>query len=210
MSSKKIIWESQHLEIDTKFNSIKYASGSDQEEYIEKEEDGPYDMMQMPDMPQHSIGMTPFGMFRVNDDMHPFKQFKLWMGHTNFNLSRPIVQIIQQVEGVELLRIISRYRFIVGIGKAFDTLAVKLQIERSVCGSCNCVATLDSIKDPNVTSRIKKISEYLNKYKRWSMLIFPNGNLEFTIDTDPQFDATVAAYNQIKNLTNSIVIQHGI
>lgn len=215
MSSKRIIWESQHLEIDTKYNSMKYA-GADKDEWHEDSIEEYSDEMMMPSnmfpggQQATDLSMTPFGVFRMDDDMHPFKQFKLWMGHTNFNLSKSVVAMIQRVDGVELLRIISRYRFIIGIGRAFDTLEVKRNIEYSICDITQDDTVLDNIKDIDILTKINHMVNFLNKYKKWSMLIFPNGNLEFTTDLDPKFDKTYKIYDQIKTLTNSIVVKHGI
>ena len=56
--------------------------------------------------------------------------FDCWVGHTNFNLSKKIVSELERIEGVELLRICSRYRFFIGIGKMFDFKAVRKNIEK--------------------------------------------------------------------------------
>ena len=56
--------------------------------------------------------------------------FDCWVGHTNFNLSKKIVSELERIEGVELLRICSRYRFFIGIGKMFDFKAVRKNLEK--------------------------------------------------------------------------------
>tara|TARA_Y100000004_G_scaffold65088_1_gene73103 strand:- start:1812 stop:2234 length:423 start_codon:yes stop_codon:yes gene_type:complete len=56
--------------------------------------------------------------------------FDCWVGHTNFNLSKKIASELEKVEGVELLRICSRYRFFIGIGKMFDFKAVRKNLEK--------------------------------------------------------------------------------
>jgi len=56
--------------------------------------------------------------------------FDCWVGHTNFNLSKKIVSELERIEGIELLRICSRYRFFIGIGKMFDFKAVRKNLEK--------------------------------------------------------------------------------
>ena len=56
--------------------------------------------------------------------------FDCWVGHTNFNLSKKIVSELERIEGVQLLRICSRYRFFIGIGKMFDFKAVRKNLEK--------------------------------------------------------------------------------
>ena len=58
--------------------------------------------------------------------------FDCWMGHTNFNLTPEIKSILNKIDGVEILKICSRYRFFVGIGKMFEFNDVRSMIEREL------------------------------------------------------------------------------
>lgn len=60
-------------------------------------------------------------------------RFDCWVGHTNFNINEGIKNTLNQVDGVEVLDIISRYRFFIGIGKMFKFSDVRKDIERAVC-----------------------------------------------------------------------------
>ena len=55
--------------------------------------------------------------------------FDCWMAHTNFNLTPTIRDILNKVDGIEILKICSRYRFFIGIGQMFDFKDVRRQIE---------------------------------------------------------------------------------
>jgi len=55
--------------------------------------------------------------------------FDCWMAHTNFNLTPTIRDILNKVDGIEILKICSRYRFFVGVGQMFDFKDVRRQIE---------------------------------------------------------------------------------
>ncbi len=58
--------------------------------------------------------------------------FDCWMGHTNFNLTPEIKSILNKIDGVEILKICSRYRFFLGIGKMFEFNDVRSMIEREL------------------------------------------------------------------------------
>ena len=64
------------------------------------------------------------------NEISKLTNFDCWVGHTNFNLSKKIVSELERIEGVELLRICSRYRFFIGIGKMFDFKAVRKNLEK--------------------------------------------------------------------------------
>ena len=58
--------------------------------------------------------------------------FDCWLGHTNFNLTEEIKDNLNKVDGVEVLKICSRYRFFVGIGKMFEFSDVRETIEKNI------------------------------------------------------------------------------
>ncbi len=58
--------------------------------------------------------------------------FDCWMGHTNFNLTDNTKSVLNKVDGIEVLKICSRYRFFIGIGKMFDFEYVRAIIEREL------------------------------------------------------------------------------
>ena len=57
------------------------------------------------------------------------QNFDCWMGHTNFNITGEIKDKIEKSEGVEVLKICSRYRFFLGVGRMFDFTDVRNNIE---------------------------------------------------------------------------------
>ena len=55
--------------------------------------------------------------------------FDCWIAHTNFNLTENIKDKLDQIEGVEMLKIFSRYRFLIGVGRMFSFSDVRKNIE---------------------------------------------------------------------------------
>lgn len=58
--------------------------------------------------------------------------FDCWMGHTNFNLTPETKSVLNKIDGIEVLKICSRYRFFIGVGKMFDFNNVRATIEREL------------------------------------------------------------------------------
>jgi hypothetical protein len=75
---------------------------------------------------------TPMGIIPVNENTASSKIFNFWMGHTNFNISKKIAQIIEDTDGVETLDIFTRYRFRISIGKVFTDSTVMKSINDNV------------------------------------------------------------------------------
>ena len=58
--------------------------------------------------------------------------YDCWIGHTNFNLTPSLKDKLEKVQGVEVLKICSRYRFFIGVGQMFDFKDVRKLIEQTV------------------------------------------------------------------------------
>ena len=55
--------------------------------------------------------------------------YDCWMGYTNFNITPIIKDLLDEIDGVEILKICTRYRFFIGIGRMFDFSDVRKRIE---------------------------------------------------------------------------------
>ena len=75
---------------------------------------------------------TPMGIIPMNDNTASGKIFNFWVGHTNFDITKKIAQIIESIAGVETLDIFTRYRFRVAIGKAFNDSEVMRDINDKI------------------------------------------------------------------------------
>jgi len=187
---KRIVWENHNFEIDTKSGIVK--EDSDDREYDDDK------------IPTFTVTPTAFGAWRTDDAMHPMKQFKLWMAHTNFSITGKVAKQIESINGVELLRILTKYRFIIGIGKAFETDNIKSQIEDTLCDKIET----DKISNLNIKYRVEKLTKFLSEYKKWAILVFPNGNIEFSTNSYHAHDEVFQLYQKIQKITGSILIHN--
>lgn len=199
---KRIIqWESQHLEIDTMTGKIKspidnsfdedYFSNSDN--YMEQE------------FKAENVISTPFGLWRVDDTMNPYKQFKLWMGNTNFTITKKIVDTIRTIPGIEILKVLTRYKFIVGVGQLFEFKDVRLAIEKAL--SCH-TELISLIKDDKVKQQVMDLQNQLSQYKKWAIYVFPNGQLDFTTSNEEDYNKKLGLFRQAVDYSNGILIEN--
>lgn len=77
---------------------------------------------------------TPMGIIPYNEYSASSKIYNFWMGHTNFNITKKIKDLIEKINGVEILDVFTRYRFRIAIGKAFedDAALIMSSIEKEV------------------------------------------------------------------------------
>ena len=102
-----------------------------EEEYLEDEEDieeyGSVDKLG-----KFRAIATPMGIIPINESTASGKIFNFWVGHTNFDITNALALIIEETAGVETLDIFTRYRFRIGLGKAFHDSKVMRDINSRV------------------------------------------------------------------------------
>lgn len=79
-----------------------------------------------------NVMITPLGIVPFEEIKDCDKIFNFWTGHTNFNISHNIANIIENVDGVETFNIFTRYRFRIGVGKTFQDRDVMANINSKV------------------------------------------------------------------------------
>lgn len=83
----------------------------------------------------HQLGpciVGPMGVIPVGEHNLPGKNFNFWMFYTNFNIDANVVNILDNLPGVETLDIFTRYRGRIGIGKLFEEDEVKENVEKAL------------------------------------------------------------------------------
>lgn len=79
------------------------------------------------------IIQTPWGTVSFDSVLKPSDRWDCWLGYTNFGLTHKISDKIKIIEGVEAIKIMSRYTFCIGIGKLFEFNQVRRDIENAIC-----------------------------------------------------------------------------
>ena len=77
---------------------------------------------------------TPFGAYEAGDPMSPANMFDCWICHTNFPICEKEYKLInEQISGIGAFKVISKYRFFIGVEKLFDFSDVRREIENKIC-----------------------------------------------------------------------------
>ena len=127
--------------------------------------------------PQQKILHTPMGDFPEDSSMKPSDRWDCWTGYTNFSITNDIADVIEQIEGVEALKILGRYSFFIGVGKLFDITNVRTTLESELC----VYTEQEILADANTQATVDLVKEQLKTKKYWSMLVSPEGNVEYIV-----------------------------
>ncbi len=82
--------------------------------------------------PGDKMIMTEIGVLGINTKNLLTSKVSMWILQSNFNITHEHIMNISRISGVEILRPISRYRFLVGFGGLFDEQKVKLRINKEL------------------------------------------------------------------------------
>jgi hypothetical protein len=123
--------------------------------------------------------------------------FECWIGHTNFRITNNDVHILnKKIDGIGCLKVLSPYRFFIGIERMFNFSCVRTQIQDKLCNNLDS-AELNVVED----SLISKINDALFSIKdseKWAVFVGKNGEME-TIKIS-QFESESEYQNSLKKL----------
>ena len=155
---------------------------------------------------------TPLGIFQLYDKMSPIRQFECWMGYTNFDITRHIEKQVEKIKGVELLFVISRYRFFVGVAKMFNFRNVRIDIESLLnCNEKGLEVDSTSADDMEITTEetIALIKDIISADKHWAIFISPDGQIDYAStnqDHDTSFLETLRLYKKIRSRKGGTIL----
>lgn len=79
---------------------------------------------------------TALPILNITDDLANHiamsSNFDCWVGHTNFDITPSVLKAIDELEGIEILKVFSRYRFFIGVGRMFNFKAVRKELETTL------------------------------------------------------------------------------
>jgi hypothetical protein len=107
----------------------KFLSYEDKEEEEDKTIESP---LKSKTTKQIRVIATPMGIIPFNENTASGKIFNFWIGHTTFDITKNIADIIETTSGVETLDIFTRYRFRIAVGKAFSDSEVMRDINNKI------------------------------------------------------------------------------
>jgi len=136
---------------------------------------------------------TPIGMFLENDRMLPNKYFEsCWIGHANFDLTHKELNVLNVAPGVECVKVMSRYRFFIGVGKAFEFTSVRSYIENKLTDIRS-----EESEDPS--------------NNRWALFLNENGGVDAIsinqFDSLEEYELELARVRESKN--GNVLVYNG-
>lgn len=149
------------------------------------------------------ILITPLGPFKLDDTLNPLRHFEFWMGSTNFNITQKVFNTLEKIDGIEKLKLVGRYTFIIGVGKMFDFHDVRLDIENQLCTNITPMVNIDNSYKDILLNKYEKLAK--NKY--WALIILPNGKTdEITSDSlSDDFVTTLNLFKESRDNCNSVL-----
>ena len=130
---KKIGWQKYETLLEDQMSSsfvsdiINNMMSNMQEEETEEDEELSYEDQII----SKDTKIVPFSSKMLEEAMM-VSNFDCWVGHTNFNITEAIKKTLDKIDGIEIMKVMSRYRFFVGIGKMFDFTNVRQDIEENL------------------------------------------------------------------------------
>jgi len=117
------------------------------------------------------------GQIHLED--HLAKSFDIWILHGNFDLDTE-AEAIYEIEGVEHVSIMSRYRLKISFGKLFDSAETKGLIQRYLIGANASNLSLDE----EHKKMLDDIRGECSRYKNWAIFMFPNGRVVSSVTNE--------------------------
>ncbi len=203
---RKIAWEKFTPISDGNTNPPDEEKDLDEDsEEFDEEQEGLVNLINLEDVLSRRKVKTPFGYYDLNDDFSPYNMFECWIGHTNFRLTKSDFNILNsKIEGIGCLKILSPYRFFIGIEKMFTFPAVRIQIQKDLCNNLEIqddINALNNNVDYTINMVISKINDALFSIRdseKWAVFISRDGSVE-TIKNS-EFESDIDYQNKLKNL----------
>jgi hypothetical protein len=209
MTVKKIAWEkwedsseeaSSQKMLAQLFSEQNHLDPDAEEEEVDINEIYSGFMAELP-----TLVSSPVGVYKLHDRMSPTKQFDCWMGYTNFDITEETKNNIESVPGVELLVVLTRYRFFIGVAKLFKFRDVRVSIEKFLCNN----EKENLVEDKKVQKEINTIKESISENRHWAIFVFPNGEIDYVSSNDKNDDAfleKLILYNEARVASGGLVI----
>ena len=127
------------------------------------------------------------------------------MGYTNFDITEEVKNKVESVPGVELLVVLTRYRFFIGVAKLFKFRDVRVSIEQFLCNN----QKENLVEDKEVQKEINSIKKSISKNEHWAIFVFPNGEIDYISSNeknDAEFLEMLMLYNEARVASGGLVI----
>ncbi len=142
---------------------------------------------------------TPLGPFPEESMLKPSDRWDCWTAHTNFPVTSKILNILnQEIDGIEVLKVMGKYSFFVGIARLFDIRDVRKQIDEKICSYTeNEIFSNDEIEET-----VNLLKDQLKDNNFWSILVYPEGMVEYVVANEINIEYLDALSSLIEKKNN--------
>ena len=206
MPPKKIAWENWKEKVDYSPPEI-----NEPDETLEEDVDGlEKSLLSAMEIPR--LVQTPLGIFHYEDKLKPSEKFDCWIGYTNFDITGNVRDIIESVDGVEALEIMSRYTFFLGVGKMFKFRDVRTRIEENIFQDQELLEIQEEniLENDDIIRSIEIIKEQLSSEKHWAIFISSDGNIDYAKtdnQNDEQYLTSLLLFEETKKLFGGFILK---
>lgn len=151
--------------------------------------------------------VTPFGVYHADSMLKPSDRWDCWIGYTNFSITEDILNILDNIEGVESLKILGKYTFCIGVAKLFNITEIRADIEKQLCEYTN--EEILSIIDKDTKNTVFKIKQQIEDKKFWSIFIHENGSVDYTMSDDfsDEYIENVRKFERVKSQNGGFILR---
>lgn len=183
---------------------------------------GDNNLMKLLSSKQKSLIPTPFGPIPIDDVSSPLHNTRFFVGHLNFHLSKTVQDAINDVEGVEFLKLMSKYRFIIGVGLMFQPANVLSAVERAIKipARDNMDSQIEEAKQleeeidkaessQDIDSAINCVWSQVPKDQKWIAYVYPNGEHIIKVaKDDEQFLEKLKQFEELELMSHGVIMQY--
>ena len=144
---------------------------------------------------QPKVLYTPYGLFAAESMLKPSNRWDCWFCYTSFDITNSMVKNIEEIQGVESIKVLSRYTMFIGIGKLFNSTLVKLDIEDTISDRNDLVLESEET--------IEMVKTQVSEKPYWAIFISPTAEIEY-IMSDTLDDDYLDDLNKFENLRDKI------
>jgi hypothetical protein len=124
----------------------------------------------------------PQGSIPLTESNLPGVLFNFWCGDSNFTITKPIRDAIARVDGVETLDVMTRYRFRLGIGRAFDEKKVKRSIDL-LFEPKELVQKVRKLNNDSLSVMTRMLAK---KHIAWAIVVMRDGKVHYCTGQEQQ------------------------
>jgi len=199
----EICWEKYENPYLTSLE-INPPNQDDREYYDEEPEEDKTEQQEL----LHNVVHTNYGPIAI-PNIYIDNGWNLWTGHTRKKITVEIANKIEDTDGVEVLQILSPYRFMISIAlhPSFSPGMVMAEVAQNAFGVELPIAVeLQHRLEQNISSYKEKIIRTGNPH--WFIFAFPNGKVisKNSAEESEKYLKALSIVNDLKGKINGVLI----